>query len=115
MVFSNSVPPWDRPARFQVALSVVEFVAFTKVVELKIRLSERIRIVNTAKFLLLDTGITQKKNGGHYGFLLLVCPIETINPPHNNKAIPTTTIAQDRTVVYGAGLGDVNGLYGVAV
>jgi hypothetical protein len=74
VVFSNSVPPWDRPARFQVALSVVEFVAFTKVVELKIRLSERIRIVNTAKFLLLDTGITQKKNGGRLRFSLAGLP-----------------------------------------
>ena len=48
-----------------------------------------------------------------YGFLLLlVCPIETIKPPHNINDTPITTTAQDRTVVYGAGEGDVNGLYG---
>ena len=48
-----------------------------------------------------------------YGFLLLlVCPIETIKPPHSINATPIATTVQDRTVVYGAGEGDVNGLYG---
>ena len=44
-----------------------------------------------------------------------VCATATNRNPLNAITVPRTTRTQDVTVVYGAGVGEVNGLYGAEV
>ena len=65
-------------------------------------------------FVIISAPIEKCGKDWAYGFLLRllpVCPTATIKLPQRAKATPIATIAQDRTVEYGAGEGEANGLY----